>query len=58
MFNKSLSQLNEDDILALVENKERESSILEFKQEITGSDHEKKKFLKIFQRWPIQKAVL
>lgn len=46
MFNKSVSQLNEDDIKTLVENKERESSILEFKQELSGTDHEKKEISK------------
>ncbi len=46
MFNKPTSQLNEEDLQALVDNKERESSILEYKQEISGTDHEKKEIAK------------
>lgn len=46
MFNKPISQLNEEDIQDLIDNKERESSILEYKQEILGTDHEKKEISK------------
>ena len=46
MFNKPISQLNEYDIQTLIDNKERESLVLEFKREITGSDHEKKEISK------------
>ena len=46
MFNKPVSKLNEEDIKVLVDNKERESSILEFKQELSGTDHEKKEISK------------
>ena len=46
MFSKPVNQLNESDIQALVDNGEKESSILEFKQEISGSDHEKKEIAK------------
>jgi len=46
MFNKPISQLNEEDFQALIDNKERESSILEYKQEISGTDHEKKEISK------------
>ena len=46
MFNKPASQLNIDDIQALVDNQERESSILEYKQELTGMEHEKKEIAK------------
>lgn len=46
MFNKPISQLNEEDLQALIDNKERESSILEYKQEIAGTDHEKKEISK------------
>lgn len=46
MFNKPISQLTEEDIKTLVDNHERESSILEYKQEIYGTDHEKKEISK------------
>ncbi len=46
MFNKPISQLKEEDLQALIDNKERESSILEYKQEISGTDHEKKEISK------------
>jgi len=46
MFNKPISQLTEDDLQVLIDNKERESSILEYKQEISGTDHEKKEISK------------
>ncbi|MDD4661860.1 MAG: ATP-binding protein [Candidatus Pacebacteria bacterium] len=46
MFNKPISQLTEDDLQSLIDNKERESSILEYKQEISGTDHEKKEISK------------
>jgi len=46
MFNKPVSQLNEEDLKALIDNRERESSILEYKQEISGTDHEKKEISK------------
>lgn len=46
MFNKPISQLNEEDIKSLIENKEGESSILEYKQEINGAEHEKKEISK------------
>ncbi len=46
MFNKPIAQLKEEDIQALVDNKERESSILEYKQEISGTDREKKEISK------------
>ena len=46
MFNKPVSQLTEEDFQSLVDNKERESSILEYKQEISGTDHEKKEISK------------
>ncbi|MFA7654335.1 MAG: ATP-binding protein [Candidatus Magasanikbacteria bacterium] len=46
MFNKPISQLNESDIQSLIDNKEKESLVLEFKQEITGTDHEKKEISK------------
>lgn len=46
MFNKPISQLNEEDLQSLIDNKERESSILEYKQEISGTDHEKKEISK------------
>lgn len=46
MFNKPVSQLTEEDIQSLVDNKERESSVLEFKQEISGTDREKKEIAK------------
>ncbi len=46
MFGKPFSQISEDSIQTLIDNKERESSILEYKQEITGSEHEKKELSK------------
>lgn len=46
MFNKPVLQLNEEDIQTLINNKERESLILEYKQEIFGTDHEKKEISK------------
>jgi hypothetical protein len=46
MFNKPVSQLDEEDIQTLIDNKERESSILEYKQEVSGTDHEKKEISK------------
>ena len=46
MFSKPVSQLNEENIQTLIDNKERESSILEYKQEISGTDHEKKEISK------------
>jgi hypothetical protein len=46
MFNRPVSQLGEEDIQTLIDNKERESSILEYKQEVSGTDHEKKEISK------------
>lgn len=46
MFSKPIFQLNQEDVQALIDNKERESSILEYKQEISGTDHEKKEISK------------
>jgi len=46
MLYKPVSQLTEEDIKTLVDNHERESSILEYKREIFGADHEKKEFSK------------
>ncbi len=46
MFNKPISQLKEEDIQTLVDNTEKESLILEYKQEILGTDHEKKELAK------------
>lgn len=46
MFSKPISQITESDIQTLVDNHQKESSILEYKQEVTGSDHEKKEIAK------------
>jgi len=46
MFNKSISQINEEDIQILIDNQEKESSILEYKQELIGNDKEKKEISK------------
>lgn len=46
MFSKPLSQIEESDIQALVDNEQKESVALEFKQELSGSDREKKEIPK------------
>lgn len=46
MFRKPVSQLSEADIQVLVENKEKESSVLEYKRELRGTDSEKKELSK------------
>lgn len=46
MFNKPISQLNLEDIQILIDNQEKESLILEYKQELTGNDKEKKEISK------------
>jgi hypothetical protein len=46
MFSKPISQLLEEDIQTLIDNAERESSILEYKQQVSGTDHEKKELAK------------
>lgn len=46
MFRKPVSQLTEADIQTLIENKEKESSVLEFKRELKGGDGEKREISK------------
>ena len=46
MFGKLISQLTEEDIQTLVDNNEKESSILEYKQELSGTEPEKKEISK------------
>lgn len=46
MFNKSISKINIEDIQILVDNKQKESLILEYKQELAGNDKEKKEISK------------
>ena len=46
MFNKPISQIEEKDIQTLVDTEQKESSILEYKREIAGTDKEKKELSK------------
>lgn len=46
MFNKPLPQIEEKDIQALVETQQKESVILEFKEDISGSEKEKREISK------------
>jgi predicted HTH transcriptional regulator len=46
MFSKPLSHIEESDVQALVDNGQKESVALEFKQELSGSDREKKELPK------------
>jgi hypothetical protein len=46
MFNKPLSQIEEKDIQTLVDTQQKESVILEFKEEISGSEKEKREIPK------------
>jgi hypothetical protein len=46
MFHKPIAQLTESDLQILIDNQEKESLILEYKREITGSDQEKRELPK------------
>ena len=46
MFSKSLSKIDEQDIQFLVENEQKESVILEYKETISGNDRDKKELPK------------
>lgn len=46
MFNKPLSQIEEKDIQALIDTQQKESVILEFKEQISGSEKEKREIPK------------
>ncbi len=46
MFQKPISQLIEADLQTLVDNSEKEGLLLEYKQELSGVDHEKKELSK------------
>lgn len=46
MFNKPISQIEEKDVQNLIDSQQKESSILEYKKEIFGTDKEKKELPK------------
>jgi len=46
MFNKPISQIEEKEIQALVDGEQKESLILEYKREVSGTDKEKKELSK------------
>lgn len=46
MLNKKIEEITKADLMALIQNEERESQALEYKQEITPNDHGKTELLK------------